>query len=79
VFTPPKDSVMSVWITSLVQTREVIQMILDKYKVESEPERFAIFVVKDSGGKITKSSFKHHNKTHENYFSSKKMHADPLT
>jgi hypothetical protein len=47
--------------------------------VESEPERFAIFVVKDSGGKITKSSFKHHNKTHENYFSSKKMNADPLT
>ena len=42
---------MSVWITSLVQTREVIQMILDKYKVESEPDRFAIFVVKDTGGK----------------------------
>jgi len=43
---------MSVWITSLVQTREVIQMILDKYKVESEPDRFAIFVVKDNGGEI---------------------------
>ena len=52
MFTPPKDSVMSVWITSLVQTREVIQMILDKYKVESEPDRFAIFVVKDNGGKV---------------------------
>ena len=50
MFTPPKDSVMSVWITSLVKTREVIQMILDKYKVESEPDRFAIFVVKDTGG-----------------------------
>ena len=41
---------MSIWITSLVQTREVVQMILDKYKVESEPEQFAIFVVKESGG-----------------------------
>ena len=50
VFTPPKDSCMSVWITSLVQTREVIQMILDKYKVETESERFALFVVKETGG-----------------------------
>jgi len=26
-------------------------MILDKYKVESEPDRFALFVVKETGGK----------------------------
>ena len=50
MFTPPKDSCMSVWITSLVQTREVIQMILEKYKIESESERFALFVVKETGG-----------------------------
>jgi Ras association domain-containing protein 2/4 len=48
---------MSVWITSLVQTREVIQMILEKYKIESESERFALFVVKETGGKKTGLDF----------------------
>ena len=53
VFTPPKDSGMSVWITSLVGTQEVLKMILDKYNIESEPDQFALYVVKDNGGKKT--------------------------
>ena len=43
---------MSVWITSLVGTQEVLKMILDKYNIESEPDQFAIYVVKDNGGAI---------------------------
>ena len=44
---------MSVWITSLVGTQEVLKMILDKYNIESEPDQFALYVVKDNGGKKT--------------------------
>ena len=50
MFTPPKDSGMSVWITSLVGTQEVLKMLLDKYNIESEPDQFALYVVKDNGG-----------------------------
>lgn len=32
-FTPPHGSQMSVWVTSLVSTHEVINLILEKYKV----------------------------------------------
>ena len=32
-FTPPHGSQMSVWVTSLVSTPEVINLILEKYKV----------------------------------------------
>lgn len=48
-FTPPHGSQMSVWITSLVNTQEVINLLLEKYKVESRPENFALFVVRDNG------------------------------
>lgn len=41
---------MSVWITSLVNTNEVIKLLLEKYKVESDPNNFALFIVRDSGG-----------------------------
>lgn len=43
---------MSVWVTSLVSTEEVINLMLDKYKVDSKPCNFALFVVRDNGGKI---------------------------
>uniref|UniRef100_A0A8D8YTB8 Ras association domain-containing protein 2 n=1 Tax=Cacopsylla melanoneura TaxID=428564 RepID=A0A8D8YTB8_9HEMI len=49
VFTPPHGSVMSVWLTSLVSPQEVINLVLDKYKVESTPHSFALFVVRDNG------------------------------
>lgn len=48
-FTPPHGSQMSVWITSLVNTQEVINLILEKYKVESDPSNFALFMIRDNG------------------------------
>lgn len=48
-FTPPHGSQMSVWVTSLVSTQEVINLILEKYKVESDQSNFALFVVHDNG------------------------------
>jgi len=51
-FTPPHGSQMSVWITSLVNTQEVINLLLEKYKVDSKPVNFALFVVRDNGGML---------------------------
>ncbi|KAJ8972188.1 hypothetical protein NQ314_000318 [Rhamnusium bicolor] len=48
-FTPPHGSQMSVWVTSLVNTNEVINLMLEKYKVESDSQNFALFVVRDNG------------------------------
>ncbi|XP_055608908.1 uncharacterized protein LOC129756148 [Uranotaenia lowii] len=48
-FTPPYGSQMNVWVTSLVNTQEVITLLLEKYKVESRAENFALFVIKDNG------------------------------
>lgn len=55
-FTPPHGSQMSVWITSLVNTYEVINLMLEKYKVDSDPKNFALFVVRDNGGRALKLS-----------------------
>lgn len=49
-FTPPHGSQMSVWVTSLVNTQEVINLMLEKYKVDSTANNFALFVVRDNGG-----------------------------
>lgn len=49
-FTPPHGSQTSVWVTSLVNTSEVINLMLEKYKVDSDPRNFALFVVRDNGG-----------------------------
>lgn len=51
-FTPPHGSQMSVWITSLVNTQDVINLILEKYKVESDPVNFALFMIRDNGGEF---------------------------
>lgn len=48
-FTPPHGSQMSVWVTSLVSTTEVINNLLEKYKVDCQPDNFALFVVRDNG------------------------------
>lgn len=48
-FTPPHGSQMSVWITSLVNTQEVINLLLEKYKVDSKPVNFALFIIRDNG------------------------------
>jgi hypothetical protein len=51
-FTPPHGSQMSVWVTSLVSTQEVINLMLDKYKVDAKPDNFALFIVRDNGGEL---------------------------
>ncbi|XP_026461926.1 uncharacterized protein LOC113363657 [Ctenocephalides felis] len=48
-FTPPHGSQMNVWVSSLLDTRAVISLLLDKYKVDSKPDNFALFVVRDNG------------------------------
>lgn len=71
VFTPPKDSIMSIWASSLMTTPEILKMILDKYKVESELANYGLFLVKDSGERrlIGESEFplllRVHNGPHE--------------
>lgn len=40
---------MSVWVSSLVNTQDVINLVLEKYKVESRPEHFALYIVCDNG------------------------------
>lgn len=40
---------MSVWVTSLVNTQDVINLLLEKYKVESRSENFALYIVRDNG------------------------------
>lgn len=52
-FTPPHGSQMNVWVSSLLDTRAVISLLLDKYKVDSKPDNFALFVVRDNGGNFS--------------------------
>ncbi|GFT81634.1 ras association domain-containing protein 2 [Nephila pilipes] len=49
VFTPAYASVTSVWVTSLVTAPEVINLLLDKFKVVNSPGDFALYVVRDTG------------------------------
>ncbi|KAK2726268.1 ras association domain-containing protein 4-like [Artemia franciscana] len=49
VFTPPHGSVMSVWITSLVSSQEVMNMVLEKYKIESQSSSFALYLIRENG------------------------------
>ena len=41
---------MSIWVTSLLQTSEILNMILEKYQITSDQENYGLFLVKDSGG-----------------------------
>lgn len=40
---------MSVYATSQSSTQEIISLVMDKYKVESKAENFALFIVRDNG------------------------------
>ena len=51
MFTPPHGSALSVWVTSLVTSREMIDMVLEKYRVEDRGDNFALYIVWDSGGR----------------------------
>jgi len=59
VFTPSKNSVMSIWVTSLLSMAEVLKMVLEKYQVESDHDNYGLFLVKDSGERrqITPNEF----------------------
>lgn len=48
-FTPPHGSQMSVWVSSMVSTQDVVNLLLEKYKVESRAENFTIFIIRDNG------------------------------
>lgn len=41
---------MTAFVTSVLPAQEVIKLMLEKYKVESEPSQFALYVVKETGG-----------------------------
>ena len=49
VFTPPKNSIMSLWVTSFLTTADILKMLLDKYQIESEHTNYGLFLVYDSG------------------------------
>ena len=59
VFTPSKNSVMSIWVTSLLSMAEVLKMVLEKYQVESDHDNYGLFLVKDMGERrqITEKEF----------------------
>lgn len=40
---------MSVWVTSLLSTQDAVNLLLEKYKVDSRPENFALFIIRDNG------------------------------
>lgn len=49
VFTPPKHSPMCVYTSSKSGTDEVLTALLEKYKIESEPGDYALYVIKETG------------------------------
>jgi len=59
VFTPPKHSPMCVYTSSKSGTGEVLTALLDKYKIESEPGDYALYVIKETGERrlITDNEF----------------------
>jgi Ras association domain-containing protein 2/4 len=50
---------MSVYATSLLNSQEIINLVMDKYKIESKAENFALFIVRDNGEqkKLTNEEF----------------------
>lgn len=40
---------MSVYATSMLTSAEIISLVMDKYRVESKAENFALFIVRDNG------------------------------
>jgi Ras association domain-containing protein 2/4 len=40
---------MTVYATSQLSTQEIVSLVMEKYKVESKAENFALFIVRDNG------------------------------
>lgn len=49
MFTPPTGSQMTVYATSMLGTQDIINLVMDKYKIQSKAENFALFIVRDNG------------------------------
>ncbi|KAJ8248524.1 hypothetical protein GJAV_G00242940 [Gymnothorax javanicus] len=49
VFTPAYGSVTNVRINSAMTTLQVLSLLLNKFRVENEPDEFALYVVHESG------------------------------
>ena len=39
-----------VWATSVLSASEVLVLLFEKYCMESDPEQFALYVVRENGG-----------------------------
>jgi len=59
VFIPPKHSPMCVYTSSKSGTNEVLASLLEKYKIESEPGDYALYVIKETGERrlVTENEF----------------------
>jgi Ras association domain-containing protein 2/4 len=40
---------MSVYVTTMLTAQEIVSLVMDKYKIESKADNFALFVVRDNG------------------------------
>lgn len=49
MFTPSHGIMTSIWVTSFVTPAEVINMLLDKFKVKNKADDFSLVVIHDSG------------------------------
>ena len=47
---------MSIWVTSLLSTSEILKMILEKYQITSDQDHYGLFLVKDSGGMFSRKN-----------------------
>ncbi|XP_078425915.1 ras association domain-containing protein 6 [Cetorhinus maximus] len=59
IFTPMKGSVTNVRINSILTTQEVIALLLQKFKIENDPNDFALYVVhaSEEKKKLTDTAF----------------------
>ena len=46
VFTPPKHTAMCVYTSSKMEGGEVVAALLDKYKIETSPGDYALYLVR---------------------------------
>lgn len=40
---------MSVYVTSMLTAQEIVSLVMNKYKIESKADNFALFIVRDNG------------------------------
>ncbi|XP_029109938.1 ras association domain-containing protein 4a isoform X2 [Scleropages formosus] len=52
VFTPAYGSVTNVRVNSTMTTQQVLQLLLNKFRVENKLDEFALYMVHESGAKI---------------------------